>query len=247
MPIELYALAEPARPFRYGLVSGFRRLAAFRELHATSASTTTPPSPPSSAPADLAEALAAMVEENAIRADLSPWEQGRIAVLARDQGALPDHRGSRRPPLPDRRATKRSRLRAVARVVEVLDGTLAAPERLSERQALRLANAVRKGFAEIIEDALRQSNLKDPDSQWQLMLPYLVESERFARRRARARPAPRPAAAAPAAPRARRANLVIRRELTREGWCLHFTGREASSALMDRVFDELDRIFTPCR
>jgi hypothetical protein len=33
MPVEVYALAAPAGPHRYGLISGFRRLAAFRALH----------------------------------------------------------------------------------------------------------------------------------------------------------------------------------------------------------------------
>ena len=103
MPVELSR--SPTRAaHRYGIVSGFRRIAAFREL----------PTPGLDAyatipaflrtPADLAATLAAMVEENAIRADLSPWEQGRIAVLARDQGVYRPSRkpstASTRPPTP---------------------------------------------------------------------------------------------------------------------------------------------------
>ncbi len=34
MPIEVFELAEPDGPHRYGLISGFRRLAAFRALTA---------------------------------------------------------------------------------------------------------------------------------------------------------------------------------------------------------------------
>ena len=34
MPVELFPLVAPARRPRYGIVSGFRRVAAFRELHA---------------------------------------------------------------------------------------------------------------------------------------------------------------------------------------------------------------------
>ena len=39
-------------------------------------------------PATVAEALAAMVEENAIRAEVSPWEQAMVAVTARDDGVF---------------------------------------------------------------------------------------------------------------------------------------------------------------
>ena len=31
----------------------------------------------------------------------------------------------------------------------------------------------------------------------------------------------------------------------RDGWCLHFTGRDAHGDLIDRVFDEIERLFSP--
>ena len=103
MPIEVYALPEPRGPHRYGLLSGFRRLAVFRDLDAgwqLPGYATIPAF--LRTPADRAEALTAMVEENAIRADLSPWEQARIAVLARDAEVFPTIEEADRPPLPDR-------------------------------------------------------------------------------------------------------------------------------------------------
>ena len=120
-----------------------------------------------------------MVEENAIRADLSPWEQGRIAVTARDAGVFPTIEEAVDRLYPAANAVKRTRLRSLARVAEFLDGLLTAPESLSERQLLRLAAALRDGFGEIIEAALRQTTLRDPASQWAAILPYLVESERI--------------------------------------------------------------------
>ena len=44
-----------------------------------------------------------------------------------------------------------------------------------------------------------------------------------------------------------RDTLTIRREMTRDGWCLHITGRDAKGALIDEVIDEIERIFTPRR
>ncbi len=37
-----------------------------------------------------------------------------------------------------------------------------------------------------------------------------------------------------------RHSLTIRRERTSDGYCLHFTGREARSALMDDILDEIE-------
>ena len=103
MPIEVYALPEPRGPHRYGLLSGFRRLAVFRDLDAGWQLPGYAAIPAFlRTPADRAEALTAMVEENAIRADLSPWEQARIAVLARDAETFPTIEEGDRPPLPDR-------------------------------------------------------------------------------------------------------------------------------------------------
>ena len=141
---------------------------------------------------------------------------------------------------------KRSRIRSVARVVEVLDHILTDPERLSDRQLLRLANAIRNGFAEPLETAVRQTRLRDPASQWAAMLPYLVESERFT-----ATDDPEPETRAPAT-RGRprrvmkpRPHLVIRREIARDGYLLRFTGKEATSSLLDEVLDEIERWFSP--
>ena len=80
-----------------------------------------------------------------------------------------------------------------------------------------------------------------------MILPYLTEAERFADT------SPEPAAAIPTT-RGRprrvlrpRPNLVIRREIARDGYRLLFTGREASSSLLDEVLDEIERLYGPAR
>ena len=88
MPIELFGLTgdDPAKP-AYGLISGHRRLAAFRHLRdlRKNGDFATIPALLRN-PADIAEIYTAMVEENEIRRDLSPWERAAIAVTARDTG-----------------------------------------------------------------------------------------------------------------------------------------------------------------
>ena len=177
MPIEVFELAEPDGPRRYGLISGFRRLAAFRALaadglpgHATIPAFVREP-------ASIAAAMTAMVEENAIRADVSPWEQALIAVTARDRGLFDTVEAAVDALYANLARDKRKRLRAVAHLAEELDGHLTAPETLSLRQLLRLAAAAARGYGDLMRHALTESRHSDPDSQWRLLLPILAECE----------------------------------------------------------------------
>ena len=240
-PVEVFRLSGTEGAPRYGIVSGFRRVTACRELLALGVERF------SSIPAfvrparDLAGTLAAMVEENAVRADPSPYEQGRIAWVAREQEVFGTIEEAVDRLYPAANMAKRSRLRALARMAEALDGALAAPEALSLRQALRVAGAVRAGFGEAMATALEEASDRDPATQWALIAPYLAEAETVGpeeppavgtRRRPIRVARPRP-------------GLTIRREMTKAGWRLHFTGAEASSPLMDRVIEEIEALFAP--
>lgn len=146
MPIEVFKLAEPRGGAHYALLSGYRRLAAIRELHGLTgdqkfATIRALVREPGTVPA----AFVAMVEENEIRSGLSQYERGRVAVLAVEQGAFGTveeavdalfHAGSK---------AKRSKLRSFALIHEELGDLLVFPQALSERQGLRLASALRAG------------------------------------------------------------------------------------------------------
>jgi ParB family chromosome partitioning protein len=146
-----------------------------------------------------------MIAENEIRADLSPWEKGRIVVEARDQGLFDtlDEAVARLYPALDR--NRRARIRAVAEVVEgLVDGTLERPESLNQHQLSRLANAIRAGLADLIQHALSQSSETSPAGQWRLLHPIMEEAEEEAHEASRPTadnrsPAPATNPAAPAA------------------------------------------------
>ncbi len=242
MPIEVWQLSEPRGPHRYGLISGFRRLAAFRELHGMARDKTRFAAIPAfiREPASIAEALAAMVEENAVRAGISPWEQAKVAVTARDEGVFPSVEEAIDALYASYSRDKRKRLRALAHLAEDLDGTLTAPETLSQRQLMRLAGAVTRGYGPLIHHALGQSSLKDAATQWRILVPILAESETS--------DPIEPEPLMPDAPARRPRRLLyprrgvhIRRERTRDGWCLHITGPEATGMFMDGVLDEVER------
>ncbi len=244
-PIEVFPMERPHGERTYGLLSGFRRINAYRALlELTKQERYTTIAAIVRERTDLASSLTAMVEENEIRADISPFERGLIAVRARNQGAFGSIEEAIDGLYPEATSQKRSRLRTLARVAEEVDGLMTAPERLSENQLLRLAGAFRAGFGDVIAAAINESSLTDPETQWALLLPILGEAERD------------PAAIAgggggavrsgrPRRVLTLRRGLTIRREMARDGYILRFTGREASSPLMDRVMDEIEMIFTP--
>ncbi len=196
MPIEVFALADPDGPLEYGLISGCRRLAAFRALHATASDKTRFAAIPAflREPASIAAALAAMVEENAIRTDISPWDQGRLVVSARDGGIFETLDAAVDALYPSFSRQKRARIRAAALVVEELDGALTTPETLSLRQVLRIAAALTRGYGDLMRHALGETRRTDAATQWQRLLPILIESETTE--------APTPAPPSPAAPAA---------------------------------------------
>ena len=90
LPIELWVLSEPREAYRYGLISGLRRLRAYQAMHALTEEVRCAAIPAFlRAPADYPAALAAMVEENEVRSAIYPWERGRIAWLAQYHGDFP--------------------------------------------------------------------------------------------------------------------------------------------------------------
>ena len=112
---------------------------------------------------------------------------------------------------------------------------LNAPELWSLRQCLRLAAAVRAGFAPVMEAALADDPDAPSDIQWRIILPYLAEAEALPEDA-------KPIGKRPIRLARPRRGLEIRREKTKAGWSLHFAGRMATDMLMDSVFFEIERL-----
>ncbi len=240
-PIEVFPLSEPRGDQRYGLLSGFRRLHAFRALFEQTAQDRY-----ATIPAflrerkTLAASMAAMVEENEIRATLSPFERGLICVQARNEGAFGSIEEAVDGLYPNATRHKRTHLRQLAFFAEEVGGFFSAPEKLSQQQATRLYKAMAGDFGDLIRTALEELSITDPNHQWDLIQPILAEAEQNARKPEVSR--------APGRPRRilrPRYGVTIRRERTKDGWSLHFTGREATGALIDLVLDDIERMYAP--
>jgi ParB family chromosome partitioning protein len=228
-PIEVWQLHSPRPPFRYGLISGFRRLAACRALgHSTIPAFLRTPS-------SIPEAMADMVAENEVRSQITPWEKGRFILATVDEGHFETPDAAVAALYPAQSRQTRARLRSFALVAEALDRHLSTPERLTTRQMERLAAALRTGWEDLIAATLAPLRTAALESQWAALQPLLTES--------------RSEEPAPTNPRPRRLlhlkqGLTIRREMTRTGWILRFSGPEArNGGLIDDVMDEVERLF----
>jgi ParB family chromosome partitioning protein len=155
--------------------------------------------------------MAAMVEENEIRANISPYERGLICVYARNEGAFGSIEEAVEGLYPNAPHYKRSRIRSLAYFAHEVGGFFSTPEKLSQQQAFRIARAATGGFGELLRTALEESSITDPNHQWDLIQPILAEAEQNARKPEISR--------APGRPRRilrPRYALTIRRERTRQ-------------------------------
>ena len=235
-PIEVFARTPtPDIGPRFGLISGLRRLTVARRLGLATVPAFL------RTPQDGADAMAQMIAENEMRAEITPWEKGRIVVASVEAGVFDtlDAAVARLFQALDR--NRRTRIRATAEVVaEIGDHLLTDPRTLTQNQLVRIAFALRNGYGPVIEAALGHSTDRTPDAQWRALLPVLAEAEAEART-----PTPAPAYR-PGRPRrvaTPRKGLRIRRERTADGWILRFSGPDATGPLMEDIMDHIEQQF----
>ena len=130
----------PHGPETFGLISGWRRLAALRELYLEGGIGTVLAI--IRHPDDAAASYLAMVEENEIRAGLSFYERGRIVAKAVDEGAYASDKDALAALFHAAPRAKRSKIGSFVRIVRALDDVLQFPTALSERSGLALAQAL---------------------------------------------------------------------------------------------------------
>lgn len=153
LPIEVEPLPEGG----YGLISGWRRMTVLQQLWAED-----PDRPATVAALIRHNALpgasyTAMVEENELRAQIIPYERGRIAVMVAHLGEFGDTDSAIDAIFATASRAKRSKIRSFAYLHEELGDMLQFPTELSERNGLRLCFALREGFGPQLRHALIRS------------------------------------------------------------------------------------------
>lgn len=160
VPIEVVDLGASAQP-RYGLISGWRRLTALRQLAAEGHAPAAQVQALLRCPETAAAAYRAMVEENEIRAGLSYYERARIVARAVDQGVFAAPRDALAELFAASSRARRSKIGSFLRIHAALDGALRFPAAIPERLGLELARALddaaRPDFAKRLRERLRKS------------------------------------------------------------------------------------------
>ena len=139
VPVEVTALGSG----QYGLISGWRRMAALRRLHEETGE-------PRFAtvlallrtPESAGDAYLAMVEENEIRLGLSHYERARIVLRAVEAGVFPTTKIALQKLFAHGSRARRSKIGSFLGVVKALDGSLRFPTDLGERLGLALAQTL---------------------------------------------------------------------------------------------------------
>ncbi len=175
--LRVHGLRTPVEVTRtddgFGLISGYRRLEAFKRLAETDPKFAEIPAFVRDAGAGQG-AYVSMVEENELRSDLSPYERGRIVVLAAGQGVFPSIEAAVDVLFAAASKAKRSKVRSFAMVHEALGDLLQHPVGLSEKAGLKLASALRDGSQAVLRDALAGANVPDARSEWALLEKALM-------------------------------------------------------------------------
>lgn len=177
MPIEVTPLRGPASDegtdggfargrLPFGLISGWRRLAALRALFAeTGEERFATATALVRRPENAGEAYVAMVEENEIRLGLSQYERARIAAVATERGVFPTEKVALLTLFASASRAKRSRIRAFTEIYHALDAALRFPTHLPERLGLRLVELLRAGQGEEIAAALDRAAARSAEEE----------------------------------------------------------------------------------
>lgn len=248
LPIEVL----PMGPGRYGLISGWRRLAVYRQLLAEEGADWARIPALIRAPAEAPALYTAMVEENELRAQITPYERGRIAVMSAVLGAFSDTEAAISTIFATASKAKRSKIRSFAFIHEELGEMLQFPTDLSERNGLRLAHALREGFGPQLRHALIRSGKSGTGAayEWSLIAPIIAAAEAVEPHQDDGSPARggRPRSSFErniGAPKPLANEITMERVLHEDGYSIRLRGAKVSSELVDLVMDHLRRMIGP--
>lgn len=225
-PIEVTPLATGrGGALPYGLISGWRRLAALKALHAeTGEDRFATVQALLRRPETAADAYVAMVEENEIRLGLSHYERARVAARATERGVFPSEKAALLALFATASRPKRSRIRAFLELYHALDGSLRFPAALPERLGLRLVEAVRAGQGVAIAAAVTAADPATPEAEAAVLEAVLATP----------RPSRSAAAAQPLLP-----GVTLESSLRGQALTLRLHGPGVTAELRDAVLRQL--------
>ncbi|MEP2781105.1 MAG: ParB N-terminal domain-containing protein [Pseudoruegeria sp.] len=244
LPVEVYALAEPhTNETRYGLISGYRRLMAVRGLAAMMGPNTYDTIKAIVRPTTERDAaIMAMVEENEIRAELSQFERGRIAVISTQQGVFVNIEDAVNHLFGSASKAKRSKVRSFAMIFEELGDMLSFPEALSEKKGLQVAQALRNGLEGKLRNALADEVAQNPVEEWAVIEAVLARNtdvESDPKRGGRPKTRKQLSGWSDAKTLVTSSGVTIRQGRDEKGFLLRFEGSRVDAEIMETLMIEI--------
>ena len=243
LPIEVFELPDAQTgDVQYALISGYRRLMAVRALRDLTADDSYQTIRAIVRPrAEADSAFVSMVEENEIRAQLTPFERGRIAVISAQQGAFISVEEAVDRLYATASKSKRSKVRSFAVVFQELGDMLTFPEALTEKRGLRLAQALRSGSDSALRDALARRAPENSEQEWATVESVIAHAGDGADLRSRGgRPAQAKSSIWDSADELQTTSGITIRQLRDErGYTLRFEGDNLDAKMMDALLVEV--------
>lgn len=169
-PLSATSSPEGMPPYRFGLISGWRRLRALSELYDETGELRFSMLRALIRPSeDAAASYVAMVEENEIRVGLSYYERGRVVAEATARGVFEDQSLALRTLFSTASRAKRSKIGSFVGIHEALGDLLHFPADIPERLGLALAARLHSGDKARIRKALRDSNVASSEAELALL------------------------------------------------------------------------------
>ena len=167
VPVDVVDLGpDQAGQGRYGLISGWRRLQALRDLLAeTGEARFATIRAVLRRPSSTAEAYLSMVEENELRVGLSYYERAQVAARAAGAGVFDGVHAAIAALFPTASKAKRSKIASFVRVHDGLGNVLRFPWEIGERLGLKLAQALADGQGAELRAALEGAGAQDPEAE----------------------------------------------------------------------------------
>lgn len=248
LPVEIFARDPDAVSDRpYGLLSGYRRLRAYRELLALTAEKKyNSIKALVRVPDELGGAFSAMVEENEIRSSLSHFERGRIATLAAQQGVFSNTEDAVAQLFSAASKAKRSKIRSFSLIFEELGDMLKFPESLREKDGLRLATALRNGAEAQLREALAKGQGTSPDLEWVVLAEVIEDVEKDTQPRSKGgRPKTKVPTIGWQGPDTLHlsSGVTLQRQEDSRGHLIRLSGQGVDAALIENAMEQLRYLF----
>lgn len=247
LPIEVVERQGDATGPRYGLLSGFSYKAFTDLLELTENAKYQSIKAIIRDPDEMGGSYVAMVEENEVRANLSHFERGWIAVVAAQQGASANTEAAVNELFKSASKAKRSKVRSFALIFEELGDLLKYPESLKEREGLRLANALRSGAEKRVRELLGAGKGQvSPDEEWSLLEAAIAEAEAQLKDRSKGG---RPKGKLPPPGWVDNDTLrlssgvVLQKQMDGQGYLIRLSGRPVDAEMVDSAMVELQQLF----